>query len=99
GRPARLPLGRINHGHAVVDPDAYCRPRTYCIGNAARCAEARRGRWVIHFEKAGRDRLAAVERDQGADQILGPHAGLAVHGAVPDASALWLLRLARSPGP
>ena len=38
--------------------------------------------------KAGRDRIfAAAVRDQEADQIVGPDAGLALHGTVPDASA------------
>ena len=49
--------------------------------------------------KASRERIfAAGERDQDADQILRPDAGLALHGAVPDASAARLLRLARSAG-
>ena len=51
---------------------------------------------VNSFEKINRDRTAATQRDQGADQIVRTDAGLAVHGPVPDASALWLLRLARS---
>ena len=57
-----------------------------------------RGHSLIHFEKTSRDRPATAQRDQGADQILRPHAGLAIHGIVPDASALRLLRLARSIG-
>ena len=47
--------------------------------------------------KAGRDRIfAAAVRDQEADQVVRPDAGLALHGAVPDASGARLLRLARS---
>ena len=43
------------------------------------------------------DRIfAAAERDQEADQVVRPDAGLALHGAVPAASAARLLRLARS---
>ena len=44
-----------------------------------------------------RDRIfAAAVRDQEADQVVRPDAGLALHGAVPDASQTRLLRLARS---
>src|SRR5439155_17086184 len=48
---------------------------------------------------ARRDRLfAAAGRDQEADQVVGADAGLALYGAVPDASATRLLRGARSAG-
>ena len=40
--------------------------------------------------------LAAAVRDQEADQVVRPDAGLALHGTVPDASAARLLRVARS---
>ncbi len=47
-----------------------------------------------------RDRIfAAAVRDQEADQVVRPDAGLALHGAVPDASEARLLCLARSAGP
>ena len=49
--------------------------------------------------KASRDRIfAAAVRDQEADQVVRPDAGLALHGAVPDASQARLLRVARSAG-
>src|SRR6202034_4702926 len=47
--------------------------------------------------KERRDRpLAARIRDQEADQIVRADAGLALHGAVPDASPARVLRFARS---
>src|SRR6202034_3755350 len=47
--------------------------------------------------KERRDRpLAARIRDQEADQNLPADAGLALHGAVPDASPARVLRFARS---
>ena len=54
---------------------------------------------VPNPSKAGRDRIfAAAVRDQEADQVVRPDAGLALHGAVPDASQARLLCFARSAG-
>ena len=58
----------------------------------------RRNKFRTPF-KAGRDRIfAAAVRDQEADQVVRADAGLALHGAVPDASPARLLRFARSAG-
>ena len=85
-RPAaRIFVGRADHGYAAVGADDHCGRHHYCDGMAPQDAEApiRQPR-----SKAGRDRIfAAAVRDQEADQIVRPDAGLALHGAVPDASA------------
>ena len=92
-RPAAwLPVGRPDHGHAAVGADDYCGTYPYCAGmaqDAIARIEARSGN--------ASDRIfAAAERDQETDQVVRPDAGLALHGAVPAASAARLLRLARS---
>ena len=95
-RPAaRIFVGRADHGYAAVGADDHCRSHHYRDGmapqGAGACTEVR--------FKAGRDRIfAAAVRDQEADQIVRTDAGLALHGAVPDASRARLLRLARSAG-
>ena len=95
-RPAAwIFVGRADHGHAAVGADDHCRSDHYCGGMAPQGAERKQR----HPFKECRDRIfAAAVRDQEADQVVRPDAGLALHGAVPDASQARLLRFARSAG-
>ena len=87
-------MGRADHGYAVVGADDHCRRYHYCGGMAP---QGRRSQYRSRFQGTiVTEVFAAAVRDQEADQVVGADAGLALHGAVPDASAARLLRVARS---
>src|SRR5262249_20344123 len=93
---ARIFVGRSDHGYAAVAADGNCRDSTYRNGVAPQATESGWREELVRC-KADCDRIfAATAGDQEAHQVVRPDAGMALYGALPDASGARLLRLARS---